>query len=1040
MNGFSEQLASYLDNLNRLRKVGASEDSLRDAFLTFLRAAFPHIQSAESILLEKHVPALRVRGGFADVLYGDLILEFKRRLDDTSRREGTEELCRYLLNQAHPDRYFGILTDGETMEVYAIREDRLTDAPVDTLRLSVENADRCKLWMDCYLFHEKRLVPTANDVALRFGERSPTFWQSIRILERLWQTAGKQPAVQTKFGEWQSLLSIVYGSEVGDERLFLRHTYLALFARSLAFVALHQRAPRSEELEEILTSAVFGRMGLDNFVGDDFFTWMEAEDIADLLHSIATRLVAAYDLSTVSEDLLKELYQELVDPQTRHDLGEFYTPDWLAELTLRRAGFPSAPEGMEPSLLDPACGSGTFLFVAVHLLREAGWKGAELARFCATQMAGLDVHPLAVIIAKTNLLLALGDDLRSYDSTFSLPIFVANAFAVAEDGGLQKPLVSVPVALERLARATGKSIGGNLPEEFLLPAEMANQPELLNSLVNDLILFANPELDEDTAYHGFQKLLEKVQIPQRRRFIWMQNLRLMRWLLEPPPADTVWRFILTNASRPDLLARRKFTFVVGNPPWLTYKDVQRNDYKQQVRRLILRRYQLLETREHHLFTQMEMATLFFAFCADHYLAAGGKIAFVMPRSIITGAQQHAKFRSIYITTADTLIDCERVAPLFNVPACVVIWTKKEHSVDQSSRSGTPRLYLEGRLPHKNLRWNEAMGHLCTRSLPYEQPIAQIASPYLRRVVQGATIVPRSLWFVCVPAEALTIDSNKPSLHTDSSLEPRAKLPWKEKRLSGSVEKDFLYSTLVSNDLVPFGWRRIALVVVPVLNGTMLNRDQAFELGYSGLGSWLKQAEAAWKEHGNSSVEIQDYVNWQNKVLRQRVTGVTKLLYNASGSHLCACVIDIRRADEWAIGSVPVKGFIADYTTYWLETDSADEAHYLCATLNSRFVNEHIKPFQPKGLFGAQKGQGERHITALPFKTLPIPLFDPQDERHLRLARLSQDCHEHVRTFLAEEGEKVIRASSGRLRQTVRELLKEQLDEIDGLVKSLLGGV
>ncbi|MGC8785302.1 MAG: hypothetical protein ACP5RN_13070 [Armatimonadota bacterium] len=58
MNKFSEQLASYLDNPNRLRKVGASEDSLREAFLTFLRAAFPHIQSAESILLEKRVKSL----------------------------------------------------------------------------------------------------------------------------------------------------------------------------------------------------------------------------------------------------------------------------------------------------------------------------------------------------------------------------------------------------------------------------------------------------------------------------------------------------------------------------------------------------------------------------------------------------------------------------------------------------------------------------------------------------------------------------------------------------------------------------------------------------------------------------------------------------------------------------------------------------------------------------------------------------------------------------------------------------------------------
>ena len=124
MNGFPEHLTEHLGDLEDL-PTWASEDSIRDSFLAFLRAAFPRLQEVESILLEKHIPALRVRGGFTDALYGDLIFECKRRLDDQSRPVGQEELTRYLRNQPHPDKYLGILTDGELLEVYAVHDDRL---------------------------------------------------------------------------------------------------------------------------------------------------------------------------------------------------------------------------------------------------------------------------------------------------------------------------------------------------------------------------------------------------------------------------------------------------------------------------------------------------------------------------------------------------------------------------------------------------------------------------------------------------------------------------------------------------------------------------------------------------------------------------------------------------------------------------------------------------------------------------------------------------------------------------------------------------
>lgn len=1040
---FGYKLQGYLERLNSIRQKGASEDSVRDAFLHFLRDAFHRLQLAEPFELEKYVPALRVRGGFADALYGDLIFEFKRQLDDKSRAEGKEQLQRYLTNQPHPDRYFGILTDGEMLEVYALRDSEL--AKVDDLRLSVERAEECKLWLDCYLFHEKRLVPTANDVALRFGERSPTFWQSLRLLRSIWQRAQNEPTVQTKFAEWKSLLSIVYGSTIGDEEdedLFLRHTYLALFARVLAFAALQRKAPNSDEITGLITGETFERLGLDNFVTDDFFAWVncDEETIRSLLHAIATRLTTAYDLSAIHEDLLKELYQELVDPETRHDLGEFYTPDWLAELTLRRAGFPavnaSRPSSFVPSLLDPACGSGTFLFIAVKLLREAGFKGTDLVDFCAKHIAGIDVHPLAVTIARTNLVLALGDDLRRYGKRFHLPIYMADSLSLPENFGLRQ-FISVRVDISNLAKMTGKKRPRDMQSAFNLPAELAERPDLLNDAIDALLEFAHPSISDSVAKEGFKARLAELNIPLEQVSFWQGNLRLMRWLLQPPATDTVWRFVLKNAYRPAVLARRKFVFVVGNPPWISYRYISRRDYQDKMRKLVLRRYKLLDAADAHLFTQMELATLFFAFCAEHYLADNGVLAFVMPRSILTGAKQHSEFRKQFVATAERLIDCEQVTPLFNVPSCVVIWRKKRDKARQKRE--IPSLALKGELPSRNASLEVALGKLQRTETTFALPTALSKSPYFEQVTQGATIVPRCLWFVR-PVEAIVIDRRRPQLETDPKIEPQAKEPWKGIRLRGSVEAEFLFATLLSDDMLPFGWREFSLVVLPldITIRRLINANEAVQKGKTGLADWLRKAEAIWKQHRKSQAELLNYLNWQVKLTIQQPTGVFKLLYNTSGTHLCSCVVDAREVSDWQVYNLPVRGFIADTTTYWLETSNADEAHYLCAVLNAPCVDEAIKPFQTKGAFGAQRGKGERHIHRRPFEVLPIPNFNRNDKRHLRLAELSKRCHRKVAAIVANADAKTLSQSIGKLRQIVREELRTELKEIDRLVAELLG--
>jgi hypothetical protein len=106
--------------------------------------------------------------------------------------------------------------------------------------------------------------------------------------------------------------------------------------------------------------------------------------------------------------VLKVLYESVIGTVTRKQLGEYYTPDWLAEVVVDKAI--TAPLHMR--VLDTACGSGTFLFHAVRKYIDA----AEVAEHGlpdilegATRMViGMDLHPVAVTLARVTYLLAIG--------------------------------------------------------------------------------------------------------------------------------------------------------------------------------------------------------------------------------------------------------------------------------------------------------------------------------------------------------------------------------------------------------------------------------------------------------------------------------------------------------------------------------------------------------------------------------------------------------------------------------------------------------
>lgn len=392
-----------------------------------------------------------------------------------------------------------------------------------------------------------------------------------------------------------------------------------------------------------MTGDAFRRLGVRELVEEDFFAWViearNTNDALSLLEGLAQHL-SVYDFGALSEDLLKELYQELVDPTTRHDLGEFYTPDWLAERTLREADF-----SQEKSLLAPACGSGTFLFTAIRMLREQGLKGESLVQHAGERLAGLDVHPLAVIIARCNFVLALAPDLRA-QAPVKIPIYMADALLKAD--GMES-LIPVPVA--GLTEEEAKQ--HHLERAFHLPAILAHDGERMEDAIRALVEMSRVTGEEEAAEKGLRSRLEKMGLTDWIP-VFQNNLRLLRHLVQTG-RDTVYAFVLRNAYRPEVLAHRRFDLVAGNPPWLAYRDIKGASYKRWVKQKA-QAYGLVDSREVRLFTQMEMATLFFAHAWERYLADGGTIAFVMPRSVLTGAQQHRRFRELFGGKLATVLD------------------------------------------------------------------------------------------------------------------------------------------------------------------------------------------------------------------------------------------------------------------------------------------------------------------------------------------------------------------------------------------------
>lgn len=146
------------------------------------------------------------------------------------------------------------------------------------------------------------------------------------------------------------------------------------------------------------------------FTGRELFNWFTLER-GGFLSALAR--LNGFDFADVDADIIGTVYETYLSRKEKKKRGQYYTPKEVVEYLLDGVGYSgTAVIGENKRLLDPACGSGSFLVTAARRLvaayaRLADSDPAAVLERVRASLFGFDLNPFACYLAEVNLLIQL---------------------------------------------------------------------------------------------------------------------------------------------------------------------------------------------------------------------------------------------------------------------------------------------------------------------------------------------------------------------------------------------------------------------------------------------------------------------------------------------------------------------------------------------------------------------------------------------------------------------------------------------------------
>ena len=1000
--------------------------------------------------------------GRADAVLNRLVIEYEPpgklspNLTDTATAQAVDQVKRYLASLAKEERHqltrlAGIALDGQYIVFVRYYAGKFQiEHPVEA---NLPALQRLLQWLSGT---GPGIALTAHNLHRDFAMEELRTQKILHVLYKGLQNAlPHHPMVQSLFQQWRLFFSqsIDYTEAFGGNKLeplkkwvgkaaitiqtadeaeqffFVLHTYFALLLKLLAWLTLSKhmglklglpvlgelRSADSYTLkarlqDDLESGGLFRKYGLANLLEGDFFTWyLYAWNpaIEEALQTLLGRL-DEYDPASLSiypeesRDLFRKLYHALLPREIRHNLGEYYTPDWLAEYLLRKVDetfFADPTPDTELILkdklaqtrwLDPACGSGTFLVLLIARYRELGHRlflpEAELLRTITQNIVGFDINPLAVLTARVNYLLAIADLLQHRKGEITIPVYLADSVQTPASG--ETLFTAHTIRFETAAGTfhiprTVCQPGSfdrfcNLLEESII--QHLSPPAFVARLTKQLPDLPWTSADTETiqtTYHHLQKLHQEGK-------------------------DGIWARLLKNLFAP--LTIGQFDYIVGNPPWINWEHLP-DGYRQSIKP-VWERYGLFPHGGMDTILgkgKKDISMLMTFTVMDGLLRAGGKLGFIITQSVFKTAGSGQGFRRFRIPQPNSQFVPLQVLHVDDMVALQPFEGASNRTAVMVLKKGEPTTY-----PVPYTLWRKKKGVRFT----YDSSLAEVLSATVRLHFAAEPVDPNdptSPWLTAHP-HALTaiykvrgksdykahegvntgganavywveiIDRRPDGLVLVRNLTQGAKREVPE--VVEAVEPDLLYPLLRGRDVQR--WKAEPSAYILMVQDPEKRRgysEEWLQENYPRTYGYLKRFEEVLRKRA----AFKRYFTRKDKNNRIVETGPFYSMFDVGPYTFAPWKVVWREQASTMTASVvsPKNGkpVMPDHKLMLVDCASEDEACFVCACLNSSV-----------GQMVAVSYAVEIQMTPHILEHIRIPRFDPGNPVHGRLAELSKEAH------------------------------------------------
>ncbi|WP_336715494.1 Eco57I restriction-modification methylase domain-containing protein [Chryseobacterium mucoviscidosis] len=627
--------------------------------------------------------------GRIDAVCNNLIIEYKKigKLDnERDKIKATNQLKNYLLQLLEQDgnEYHGVLTDGIKIRYIYFQNGVIHE----TSFKNIDETDLDKIVQSIIDLKNKKFVPknivfdfklnSQNAVTSELAnylfkalinnksDKTSMLFQEWEVLFHLSENdKGQNDDINKRRKALGKLLGIkIIDSETDYKALFALQTTYAIIVKLIACkvvtkIEFNKNIEYFSDLSKIDFDTlrefiqyiedgyVFQTGGIRNLLEGDFFSWYcleeiwsdeEAQIILKLINILEGYSINFYRHGYGTIDIFIDLYMEIMPPEVRHSLGEYFTPSWLADYVVKQSK--DLVQNKNFNAIDPCCGSGVFVMALIRNIIEdkdiislTPDEKNNLLNQILERVKGVDINPLSVLTAKVCFYISVkplinGDDIE-------IPIYLGDSANIPN-----KYLVGKTLCYEYIVNTKQENIKVLLPSSFV-------EGKHFFSLMSQIQSIVKTE-DEELVYEKFIQNFSPTEINEVIEEN-IKNLSSQLVRLHKNNWDGIWIRIVSNFM---LVARiNNIDIIVGNPPWIKWEFLPQA-YAEKIKSLCVDRH-LFSGQTYMGAISLNICALIANVTASTWLNENGVLAFLMPQTLLT-QDSYAGFRNFY-----TSVDANR---------------------------------------------------------------------------------------------------------------------------------------------------------------------------------------------------------------------------------------------------------------------------------------------------------------------------------------------------------------------------------------------